>query len=104
MADNSELIRLTARAAVDLLKRREVTPTDLIDAAVARIEAVDGQVNALPIRCYERARERALRLMGDSSDEVERAHPGWLAGLPIAIKDLMDVAGVPTTYGSPVYA
>jgi hypothetical protein len=32
------------------------------------------------------------------------AEPGWLAGLPVAIKDLTDVAGVRTTYGSPIFA
>ena len=103
MADASELTRLTARAAVDLLKTGEITPLDLIDAAVARIEAVDGAVNALPIRCYDRARDHARRLMaGEGRGEAE--HPAWLAGLPIAIKDLMDVSGVRNTYGCPVFA
>ena len=95
----TDLIRLTARAAVDLLRRGEVSPLEMIDAAVARIEATDDQLNALPTRCVERAREHARQLT--VPDEVG---PGWLGGLPIAIKDLNDVAGVRTTYGSTIFA
>ena len=97
-----DLTRLSACAAVDLLRRGEVSPLEMIDAAVARIKATDTRLNALPTLCVERAREHARRLMeGAGAREAERP---LLAGLPIAIKDLNDVAGVRTTYGSPIFA
>jgi amidase len=43
-----ELYRLTARKAVELLRTGKVSPLEMVDAAVARIEAIDGQLNALP--------------------------------------------------------
>ena len=92
------LIRETACAVVDKLKSGEVTPLDLLDALEARIEAVDDKVNALPILCFERARAHAKRLM-----QKPAAERGLLAGLPVPIKDLTDVAGVLTTQGSPIY-
>ena len=95
----SDLIALTAQEAVRLLRTREVSPLELIDAALERIDETDGALNALPTRCPERAREHARLLTTPDSPG-----PGWLAGLPIAVKDLEDVAGVRTTYGSPVYA
>ncbi len=98
----TELTRLTACAAVALLKRREISPLDLVEAAAARIAAVEPQVNALPTLCLDRARAHAKRLMSGHDREAEN-EPGWLAGLPVAIKDLTDVAGVRTTYGSPIF-
>jgi len=98
---NDDLIRLSARRAVALLARREVSPLELIDAAMARIGAVDGAVNALPVRVPERAREHARLLM---AAPVPAASRGWLGGLPLAIKDSMDVAGVLSTQGSPIFA
>jgi len=97
-----ELIRLTATEAVARLKRGDITPLDLIDAAAARIAAVEPAVNALPTLCLDRAREHAKRLMAGHGAEAS-AEPGWLAGLPVSIKDLTDVAGVRTTYGSPIF-
>jgi amidase len=99
---NDELIRLTATEAVARLKRREISPLDLIEAAAARIACVEPAVNALPTLCLDRARDHAKRLMGGAGREAE-AEAGWLAGLPVAIKDLTDVAGVRTTYGSPIF-
>ncbi|WP_413990602.1 amidase [Labrys okinawensis] len=101
MAGNDELIRLTACAVVDLLSLREVSPLDLVEASLARIEAVDGPVNAMVTLCAERARDQARRIMASpaSRDDV-----GWLGGLPLAVKDLNDLAGVRTTYGSPIFA
>ena len=93
---DSDLWRLTASEAVALLKRREVSPLELIDAAAARIEATDGVINAMPTLCLERARDHARRILKEDGDSL-------LAGLPIAVKDLEDVAGVRTTYGSPIY-
>ncbi len=95
-----DLYRLTARAMVDLLRRGKVSPREAIDAALARIRATDGAVNALPTLCPERAYQ-AARTLGKG--DQDREAPGWLAGLPIAVKDLNDVAGVRTTLGSLVY-
>ena len=94
----NDLIRLTATEAVARLRRGEISPLELIDAAADRIAAVDPAVNALPTLCLDRARDAAKRL--DRSSEGEA---GWLAGLPLSIKDLTDVAGVRTTYGSPIF-
>jgi amidase len=99
---DSELTRLTAQAAMRLLRQGQVSPLELIDAALARIAATDGALNALPTLCADRARDRARRLM--ESAAAVAPGPGWLAGLPIAVKDLNDVAGVRTTHGSPIYA
>ena len=93
-----ELIKADACALVERLKRGEVTPHDLLDALEARIAAVDASVNALPTLCFERARAHADRLMKLPVDER-----GVLAGMPVPIKDLSDVAGVRTTYGSLVF-
>src|SRR5262245_22870667 len=94
----SDLASMDACSVVDLLRRDEVRPHDLLDALERRIAAVDGAVNALPTLCFERARSAADRLMRKPAGER-----GLLAGLPVAIKDLSDVAGVRTTYGSPIF-
>ena len=98
MASNQELVRATACAIVDKLNAGEVTPLDLLDALESRIAEVDGQVNALPTRCFDRARNHAKTLM-----KKPKGERGLLAGLPVPIKDLTDVAGVLTTQGSPIY-
>jgi amidase len=94
------LVSLPAREAVRLLQAREISPLEAIDAALARIEQVDGDVNAVPTLCVERARERAAVLEGAPT----RSGRGWLAGLPFLVKDLVEVEGVRTTYGSPIFA
>ena len=90
-----DLIRLSAREVVAGLAAGDVSPHDALDAVQARVEAVDPVVNALPTRCFERARRHADRLMS-----VPPSDRGVLAGLPVPIKDLTPVAGVRTTWGS----
>lgn len=82
-----------AHEVVAMLKTGEVSPAELIDAALTRIAQVDPAVNATVTLCEDRA--RAVRL-----DSAQADHPGWLAGLPIGIKDLTPVQGVRTTWGS----
>ena len=86
--------RWTASEAVEHLRTGDITSVELIEAAISRIEEVDQFVNALPIRCFERGIKQA------KTSEPKSI----LAGLPIAVKDYNDVSGVPTTYGSPIYA
>jgi amidase len=97
LADHG-LVRETACAVVDKLKRGEVTPLDLLDVLERRIAEVDSKVNALPILCFDRARTHAKALMQKQPDAR-----GLLAGLPVPIKDLTNVKGVLTTQGSPIY-
>jgi amidase len=93
-----ELIRETACAIVDKLRAGDVTPLDLLDVVEKRIAEVDGKVNALPTLCFDRARSSAKALM-----QKPVAERGLLAGLPVPIKDLTDVAGVLNTQGSPIF-
>ena len=92
------LVRETACAIVNRLKRGEITPLDLLDALEERIGEVDTKVNALPILCFDRARTHARALMQKPAGER-----GLLAGLPVPIKDLFDVKGVRNTQGSPIF-
>jgi amidase len=98
MSSDQALIRSTACEVVDRLNSGDVTPLDLLDVLERRIAEVDGQTNALPTLCFDRAREHAKILM-----QKPRGERGLLAGLPIPIKDLTAVAGVRTTQGSPIY-
>ena len=95
----SDLIALEAVEIVRLLGTGEVTPHDLLDALEDRIALVDPLINALPTRCFERARAHADRLM-----QLPISERGPLAGLPLPIKDLTDVAGVRSTQGSTIFA
>ncbi|MDP6352419.1 MAG: amidase family protein [Alphaproteobacteria bacterium] len=96
-----DLIKLSAREAVARLRERALSPLELIDAASRRIGEAEPAINALPTLCLERARRRARALMADPPEDPP---PGYLHGLPIAVKDLVAVAGVRTTQGSPLYA
>ncbi len=84
-----------------LLRRREVSAREVIDAHIERTEACNGQVNAIVTTTYEAARARAAT----ADEALARSEPpGLLHGLPVAHKDLHDTAGVRTTYGSPLFA
>ena len=88
-----ELCALSAVDAVAALEKGDVSPAEMLDAALSRIEAVEPEINAMPTVCADRARAAITKL------EKGNAAP-WLAGLPIGIKDLTPVAGVRTTFGT----
>ena len=97
MADMS-IIKQSANALVAGLKKGELTSHDLLDALEARIGEVNHKVNALPTLCFDRARKHADELM-----KKPVAERGLLAGMPVPIKDLADVAGVRSTQGSLIF-
>lgn len=99
MSVADELIALSACDAVARLRVGEVSPVELVDAAAARIEAVNPAINAIPTLCLDQARDAAKAVVQSANPE-----PGWLGGLPVVVKDLNEVAGVRTTYGSPIFA
>lgn len=88
-----ELITKSASEIVALLQSGDISINDTLNALEDRIGEVDGNINALPTLCFDRAREAARQR--DFSATM-------LGGIPVAIKDLEDVAGVRTTYGSKV--
>ena len=84
-----------------MLRGREVSTREVIAAHIGRIEAVDTAVNAVVTRCFEQAMAKAAA----ADQALARGEPpGLLHGLPVAHKDLLDTAGVRTTYGSPLFA
>jgi amidase/6-aminohexanoate-cyclic-dimer hydrolase len=90
-----EYVSADATAWAERIRRGEVTPTEVLEAAIARAEAVNPRINAMAARDYDRARVRARQALG----------AGALAGLPWATKDLTQtVEGLPLTNGSRTYA
>lgn len=97
----TDLIPLSAREVVGLLRDGDVTPVEVLDALEHHVRTADTAVNSLPITFFDAAREQAAEFARRHPDPTER---GWLAGLPVAIKDYNDVAGQITSHGSPIFA
>jgi len=97
----TDLCAFDAVTLAGMLRRREVSAREVAAAHIGRIEAVDGSVNAVVTRCFDRALTRAA----EADDAQARGEVlGLLHGLPVAHKDLAETAGVRTTYGSPLFA
>ncbi|HEV2508421.1 amidase [Bosea sp. (in: a-proteobacteria)] len=95
-----ELWRLDAYEVRSQLQAGSVSPVELVEAAAARIEAVEGALNALPTLSLKRALDHARTLMAKDRDKRGAAH---LHGIPMVVKDLTAVAGVRHTDGSLVH-
>lgn len=96
-----ELSALSISDAARLLARGELTATELTEAYLARIAATEPDLNAYVTVSAETARAAALQAdaLRSSGGPV-----GPLCGIPLGLKDLYDVAGVPTSAGSPLLA
>jgi fatty acid amide hydrolase len=74
---------------------------DIVDAHIARIEEVDTKLHAVVVKRYDQARDEARAL--DARRARGEAY-GPLAGVPVTIKESLDVAGTPSTFGLPLRA
>lgn len=95
-----ELCDLTALDLASRIRRKQVSAREVMTAHLARIERVNPTINAIVTLVAERAMADAAK-----ADEWQaRGQPlGVLHGLPMAHKDLVNTAGIRTTFGSPLY-
>ncbi len=99
MGADQEIADLSACELRRRIERRELSPFDAVEACLARVEAYGERVNAL-VTLNERALDEA-RAAEEALGRGEAA--GSLFGLPVGIKDVTPVAGLRTTYGSPLF-
>lgn len=97
----SDLTALSATDQARLIRNGEISSLELVNAHIDRIEAVNPALNAVVVKRYDAARAEArdadrLRARGEAS--------GALHGVPVTIKECLDVAGTPSTFGLPARA
>jgi len=90
---------LSAVEARRLIGARALSPVELTEACIARIERLDGAVNAVVARDFDRARAAATAAEAVAPDDM-----GPLHGLPLGVKDLTETQGLRTTWGSRLFA
>lgn len=96
----TELCDLNAVDLRRMIGSKEISPVELLDSCINRVEAVNPTLNVVVSECYERAREEAK----DAEKDVMAGEQlGLLHGLPVGIKDLEATEGLRTTYGSKLY-
>ncbi|MDQ2092554.1 amidase [Rhodalgimonas zhirmunskyi] len=94
----SDILDKDALDQAAALERGEISTEELMIETLARIDAVNGEVNAIvSLRDRDAILEEAR-----AADKAPRK--GWMHGLPLAVKDLANVAGLPTSMGSPIFA
>ena len=100
MPDHNALPALPATELRRRIGSKEISPVELLEACIARIERINPAINAVTATCFARARVEAKA----AEAAVLRGEPlGLLHGLPTGVKDLEDTAGLLSTYGSPLY-
>src|SRR5437764_11575938 len=98
--DSSDLTGISLIEASDLVRNKKISPVDLTKACLARIDRLNPVLNCFITVTAERALQQAQQA------ESEIQHGNWrgpLHGIPLALKDLFDTAGVKTTAGSALF-
>ena len=91
-----ELNRVSAVELQQLIGSRQVSPVEAVSASLERLEEVEGAINAFA----RRTPELALDAARDAERAVASGRHSALSGIPLSVKDLIDVAGVETSFGS----
>lgn len=100
MTSSADPWRLSAAEASALLARRELSPVDLVESVLARIEAVNPALNAIVALDADGARAAAA---ASAARHAAGAPLGPLDGIPLTVKDNILVAGLPAVWGSNLY-
>ncbi|MEK9849057.1 MAG: amidase [Candidatus Puniceispirillum sp.] len=96
----TSLCDMTATDLRRMIGRKDISPVELVETSIERIEMVDGSLNAIVTKGYDAARDAAKIAEKAVLDGDEL---GLLHGLPVGIKDLEATAGLRTTSGSLLY-
>ena len=96
----SDLTYSTATELLTRLRSGELSSAQLLEQQIQRVEHVDGQINAVVVRTFEAARQRAA-----AADAARARGEDWgpLHGLPMTVKESFDLPGTPTCWGFPDY-
>jgi amidase len=81
------------------LQKKQISALELTDQFIARIEVLDGDLNAVPVRDFARARETAR----EADAALARGERRPLLGVPVTVKESYNIAGLPTTWGMPAF-
>ena len=85
----SDLSSYDALGLAKLIRTKQVTPHEVVEDTIRKIEAINPKLNAVVYKTYDRARQRASAVLGD----------GPFAGVPFLVKDNATIAGVQFTRG-----
>jgi amidase len=97
---NTNLETATALDTAALVRSGQISAVEACEAAIERIEAKNGPLNAVVVKDYDRARAAAKAV--DEIRTADDARP--LLGVPMTVKEANDVAGLPTTWGFEMFA
>jgi amidase len=98
--DETDYATSTATGLVAALAAGKVSAMELFEAAVERIERLDGPINAVVVRDFDRAHAAAKA----ADQALARGEKAPLLGLPMTVKESHNVEGLPTTWGSEAFA
>ncbi|MEC3957502.1 amidase [Nocardia sp. CDC153] len=87
----------TLRDQVAALQAKTISATELLELSIERIEKFDDKINAVVVRDFDRARAAAAQ----ADAALARGESAPLLGVPVAVKESFNVAGLPTTWGFP---
>lgn len=95
-----DLTQHTISTLSELMGKKEVSPVEVVEAALNRVEEIDGRTKAFVTLCEKEARQAAQQA---EKDIAAGNHKGPLHGIPLGIKDIYYTEGVPTTGSSKVF-
>src|SRR5215475_851895 len=98
---NSALCWMSATELAGLIRKKKVSPVEVIDAVLARIEKVNPAINAFVTLTGDDARRQAKA--AERALARRSVTPGPLHGVPFSVKDIVITKGVRTTFGTPLY-
>src|SRR5471032_719580 len=98
---DEELLFTPAVKAAALIRARKLSPVDYVDTVLKAIERANPRLNCFRVVMADEARRDAKAA---ENEVIDGAALGPLHGVPVSIKDLVDVKDVPTRHGSAIFA